>query len=349
MAISLLWWALVALAATALIWRGSYLLESASERLSVYYGLPEIVQGAVVVAVGSSFPELATVVVSATLHGEFELGVAAILGSAMFNILVIPGLAALVVRKQLTANRDLVYKEAQFYLISVVVLLLTFAFAALYVPVAGDDGAIRGELTRGLALIPLALYGLYIVVQYQDSMDYQPEVDPSDVRPGKQWAILLGSLGLILVGVEGLVRAAIQFGEILETPSFFWGVTVVAAATSVPDTFVSVQAARQGRAVTSLANVMGSNVFDLLVCIPIGVLIAGAAIINFSVAAPILGALTLATITLFLMMRSHLLVTRGEAWVLLGIYAGFVVWMAGESFAFVDWLAGLPPETDRPL
>lgn len=181
--ITLTGWSVVALAATAMVWWGSGLLERASERLAAHYNLPAIVQGAVVVAVGSSFPELSTTVLSTLLHGEFELGVAAIVGSALFNILIIPALAGLVSRERLAANRDLVYKEAQFYLIAVAVLLLTFSFAAIYFPVGNGPGVIQGELTRGLALLPVALYGLYVFVQYQDTMEHVPTAVPAGPAP----------------------------------------------------------------------------------------------------------------------------------------------------------------------
>ncbi|SHF78010.1 cation:H+ antiporter [Modicisalibacter ilicicola DSM 19980] len=336
-------WTLVALVSTAIIWKGSGLLERSSERLSVYYELPDIVQGAIVVAVGSSFPELSTTVISTLVHGEFELGVAAIVGSALFNILVIPGLSGLASREELRANRDLVYKEAQFYMIAVAVLTLTFAFAAIYHPVASEGSVIQGEMTRGLALMPVALYGLYIFVQYQDTLDHEADVDAEGIRPGREWGMLALSLVVIVIGVEGLVRAAINFGEIFGTPSFLWGITVVAAGTSIPDAFVSIRAARGGRGVTSIANVLGSNTFDLLVCIPAGVLIAGTAVINFSVAAPMMAALTAATIVLFLMMRTHMALSRHESVALLVIYVLFVAWISVETFGVVDWVPNLPP------
>ena len=72
---------------TGMIWVGSGWLESAAEELSSYYGLPAVVQGSVVVAVGSSFPELASVVVTA-LSGSFGMGVGAVVGSAIFNVLL---------------------------------------------------------------------------------------------------------------------------------------------------------------------------------------------------------------------------------------------------------------------
>ncbi|NVE90733.1 sodium:calcium antiporter [Vreelandella titanicae] len=339
-------WTLVAVVATVIIWRGSGLLESASERLAAYYQLPDIVQGAVIVAVGSSFPELSTTVISSLVHGEFELGVAAIVGSALFNILVIPALSGLASREPLKANRDLIYKEAQFYMIAVAVLTLTFSFAVIYQPLPSDtDGAIRGELTRYIALIPVALYGLYLFVQYQDTLDHEGAVDTREIRPGREWGMLALSLLVIVIGVEGLVRAAINFGEIFNTPSFLWGITVVAAGTSIPDAFVSIRAARNGRGITSIANVLGSNTFDLLVCIPAGVLIAGTAAINFSIAAPMMASLTAATVVLFLMMRTQMTLSKRECVALLVIYVAFLIWISAESFGVLDWVPSLPPAT----
>jgi len=345
---TILFWTVVALAATGIVWIGSGMLETASERLAAYYRLPEVVQGAIVVAIGSSFPELSTTVISAWVHGEFELGVAAIVGSALFNVLVIPAVSGLSSRQQLRSNRDLVYKEAQFYMIAVAVLTLTFAFAAIYNPIGGGDGIIRGELTRWLALIPVALYTLYIFVQYQDTLDHTAEATTTSARPVREWSRLALALVVIVVGVEGLVRAALAFGDIFSTPSFLWGVTVVAAGTSVPDAFVSVRAARDGRGITSIANVLGSNTFDLLVCIPAGVLIAGAAVINFSVAVPMFAMLTLATVVLFLVMRTHMVLSRAESAVLLAVYVIFVVWIAAETFGTVDFVPKLPPPTAGP-
>lgn len=342
MILSLLLWIAVAILATGILWKGSDWLERASEKLSTYYELPDIVQGALVVAIGSSFPELSTVVISTLLHGEFDLGVAAIVGSAIFNILIIPAAAGLVAKNPLESNRDLVYKEAQFYMISVAVLIITFSFAAIFNPISNGDGIILGEMDRLLALFPLVLYAFYIFIQYQDTMDYESEIDASNINPLKQWGMLAVSLVVILIGVELLVQSAIKFGDILGTPSFLWGISVVAAGTSIPDAFVSIKKAQKGDAITSLANVLGSNIFDLLVCIPIGVLIAGTAVINFSVAAPMMGVLTLATLLLFSFMRTHMILGRKESVALIVVYVLFLLWMGLENFAVIDSIPSLP-------
>jgi cation:H+ antiporter len=173
-------------------------------------------------------------------------------------------------------------------------------------------------------------------------MDFEPEIDAAEINPFKEWGLLLASLIVILIGVEMLVRAAIELGDTLRTPSFLWGISVVAAGTSVPDAFVSIRKAQKGEAITSLANVLGSNIFDLLVCIPIGVLIAGTAVINFSVAAPLMGMLTLATLLLFSFMRTHMILGRQESMVLIVLYLLFLIWMGLENFGVIDSIPSLP-------
>ncbi|WP_302081648.1 sodium:calcium antiporter [Salinibaculum rarum] len=317
----------VILGATAAIWKGSDWLETTSAQLSAYYGLPMVVQGAIVTAVGSSFPELASVVF-AGLAGSLELGVGAIVGSAIFNILVIPGVAGVAAETPVEASRTLVYKEAQFYMLAVSVLLITFALGVIYYPVAGER--LHGEVTRPLALIPLALYGLYIFIQYQDTSDHDTELDRDGIDIRRQWAYLLASLAVILVAVEQLVGQVEAIGVELGVSQFLLGVTIIAAATSLPDTLVSVRAARAGRGVVSMANVLGSNTFDLLVAIPVGIMLVGATAIDFAMAVPMFGALTGATILLFALLRTDMVLTETESYVLVGAYFLFVAWVLVE-------------------
>jgi cation:H+ antiporter len=329
--------AAVILLATAVVWVGSGLLESSAERLSAHYALPPVVQGSVVVAVGSSFPELASVVVTA-LAGVFDMGVGAIVGSAIFNLLVIPGVAGLVTGGDLSASRTLVYKEAQFYMIAVSALVVTFALAVIYVPVPG--ATLVGEITRPLAVLPLLLYGLYLFIQWQDVSDHDI-AGATDVTVGLEWVRLAAGLALILVAVEALVGGVESLGTTFGVPEFLAGVTVVAAATSLPDAVVSVRSARSGATVTSLGNVLGSNTFDLLVAIPVGVLIVGRVPINFAAAVPMLGTLTLATVLVFAFLRTDLSLTRMESAALLAAYVLFVVWIVAETVGVSDLIVGV--------
>jgi cation:H+ antiporter len=322
---------------TGLIWLGSGWLETAAEDLSAYYGLPAVVQGSIVVAVGSSFPELASVVV-AGLAGVFEMGVGAIVGSAIFNVLVIPALSGMLTDDPLDVNRTVVYKEAQFYMLAVSMLLITFALGVIYYPVEGDP--LVGTVTRPLALIPVGLYGLYVFIQWQDVADHEADAAGDDVAVGREWAKLAAGLGVILVAVESLVGGIEGLNATFGIPEFLAGVTILAAATSLPDALISVRAARGGLSVTSLGNVLGSNTFDLLVAIPIGVLIVGSATVSFAVAAPMMGVLTVATVLLFTLLRTDLSLTDVESYVLFAVYLLFLAWIVGETVGAIDLVVG---------
>jgi cation:H+ antiporter len=325
----------VGLVGTALVWAGSTWLERTSGELARHYGLPRLIQGAVIAAVGSSAPELASAVLSTVRHGEFELGVGVIVGSAVFNILVIPSLSTLLSEGSLDTGRDVVYKEAQFYMLSVAALFLVFAMAVIYYPLEGPD--LQGRITRPLALALLALYGLYVFVQYLDVSESNVEPVALSRRPlAVQWALLLGGVALIIAGVEALVVAAIGLGDAFGTPSFLWGLTVIAAATSLPDALISVAAARIDEPSVSLGNVLGSNVFDLLVAIPAGVLLAGATPVSFTAAVPMMGFLVVATVVLFGLARTGMEITGTEAAAMLVLYGGFVGWLLLESVGMVD-------------
>jgi len=331
---SILWLSFLAIISTVVIWKGSELLEQSSHKIAAYYGLPAVVQGAVIVAIGSSFPELASVVLGVLVHGTFDLGVGVIVGSAIFNILVIPGLSALR-RSPLQVSRDVVYKEGQFYMLAIAILLLTFSFGVIY---NTDGSGSTSVIGRPLALIPIGMYVLYIFIQYQDVSDYKSPIKPPTMSIAPEWIKLAVGMVLIVVAVEGLIRAALGFGDMFDSPEFFWGLTIVAAGTSFPDAFVSIRAAGGGHGEVSVANVLGSNTFDLLVALPVGVLLIGQTTVDYSLAVPMMGVLTVATVALFTAMRTDLAITRNEGLFLLGCYGVFVIWILIETAGYVNLL-----------
>lgn len=335
---SLLLLAGIGLVGTAVVWVGSSALEGASGKLARHYGLPRLIQGTILAAIGSSAPEIASVIIATIRYGEIELGIGAIVGSAIFNILVIPALSTLLSDGILDTGRNVVYKEAQFYMLSITSLFLVLALAVIYNPVSGGD-EFEGVITRPLAFSLLLLYGLYLFVQYLDVTESDA---PTTALPGRslfvQWGTLLGGIALIIVGIEGLVYAAVGLGDVFGTPAFLWGLTVVAAATSLPDAFISISAARLGQQSVSIGNVLGSNIFDLLVAIPAGVLLAGATTVSFSAAVPMMAFLVVATIILFTFARTNMEITEIEAVLMLATYGLFVTWIILESVGMVSVL-----------
>ena len=337
---------IMAFFSTVVVWFGSNWLDHSSQKISKYFRLPEVVQGGIIAAVGSSAPELSSTVLSTTLHGEFVLGVSAIVGSAIFNILVIPGLSALYAGGGggVRVSKDVVKGDGLFYTLAVAVTLIVFNMATVYFPTSDN---LVGTMNRGLALIPVALYGLYIFLQYQEIVDSRKlnqkrkeEYQDNPINIWREILVFLGSMVLIIMSVEGLVYSGLQIGELLGIFPFLWGLTIIAAATSLPDAKISIDAARRGDGDISIANVLGSNIFDLCFCIPAGILIAGTATIDLAQASPMMGILVLATVSLFVMLRTELVLSRGEGFICLTLYAIFVAFVIGETTGVTSLLGG---------
>jgi cation:H+ antiporter len=321
---------------TVVIWKSSELLEDSSQKLSKYFGISAAIHGSIVVAIGSSFPELSSVVISSLLHGEFNLGVGAIVGSAIFNILVIPSISSLSTKEDYSATRDIVYKDAQFYIISILVLFLTFALAATYF----TDGSLTSAvLTRPLAVIPILVYCIYIFFQFQDTAENDIEtVDSINVK--RELSIVLVSLVLIVGSIELMIKGVLGLGEVINAPSFLWGLTVVAAGTSLPDAFISLKTA-DGKSETSINNAIGSNIFDLLIAIPVGILIAGESTVNYIASIPMFGYLAISTIVFSVFTRTNLKINNIEAVIMLLLYSVFIIWMTAETLGLVSLVMGV--------
>jgi cation:H+ antiporter len=212
-----------------------------------------------------------------------------------------------------------------------------FALGATYVPGGTNRAAI---LTPTLVILPLGAYGVYLFLHQQDASEHVAK-NVVDINPLRQWATLVLTLLVIAVGVEVLIQAALSLGRIFDTPSFLWGLTVLAAGTSLPDAIVSIRAAQRDDSITSLTNVLGSNTFNLLVAIPLGVLLAGSATINFLAAIPMMGFLAFATLVFIVFTRTDLELTNWEAWGFLGLYLVFLVWMTMESVGLTDTVRGI--------
>ena len=315
----------IAIISTIIIWKGCDWLEEYADRLSKFYKLPPIIHGSLVVAVGSSFPELSSTVISTYLHGEFNLGLSAVVGSAIFNILVIPALSGIFSKHPLQADKELVYKDAQFYMLAVAITMITFSFAVIYNPSA-EGHVFTGYLNRGLMMIPVGTYLIYLFLQFLEVKEQKSDKEKTKENVFKLWGVLSFSLIMIMAGVEGLVHFCLFLGDYFNTPSFIWGISVMAIVTSLPDAYISIRLARENQGVISLSNVLGSNIFDLLIALPAGVLVAGKTLIDFELAVPLMAALTAATLLLFVFMRYRLYLSKVECWILLIGYAIFITW-----------------------
>jgi cation:H+ antiporter len=325
---------LIAFLAGVIVWKGSGILEESTETLALYYQLPVVVQGAVLAAVASSFPELTSVVIATSVHGTFSLGVGAIGGSAIFNITMIPGLSAILAgRSGIHSSKQIVNSDILYYALSIAVLVIMFTFGLIYFPVESQE--LVGTVNRPLALMGIATYVVYLFMKQQDTMEIQKRNKTThraipELNTIKEWFTFAGGIVLVVVSVESLVWSGIHLSQIIGIPDFIWGMVVLAAITSLPDAIISIDAARAGNGDLSLSNVVGSNIFDLLICLPVGILIAGTATVDLTEVIPMMGILVLATILLFFCSRTGLRLTRTEGMILVGSYCLFVVLVIGE-------------------
>lgn len=326
MALSILMAVFGIIVATAMIWYASEQLEDAAHQLAGHYGMPEIVKGTLLMAISSSFPELATVVLAGVVHGDFDLGIASIIGSAIFNILVIPGASALAQSKTFRTDHQIVYRETLFYLSSVLVIALLFCLAVIFFPLT-SQGPLQGAMSWQLALFPLAFYILYGYIQWHEVKGNQPEPSLKVEKPWKPWSRLILSMVAVAIGVEILLNVVVGIGESVDVPTWVWGATIVAVVTSLPDLFMSVKAAQNHSSDSSMGNAVGSNTFDLLVVIPVGVLVLGYVPIHLEILLPLVAYLMLATVIIMVLMRENYELSRSNAWMLLFLYLVFLIWI----------------------
>jgi cation:H+ antiporter len=221
------------------------------------------VVGLTVVAMGTSLPELA-VSMGAAARGSTDLAYANIIGSTIFNIGMILGVAA-VIAPMVVKHQTFRLEYPFMFVVACIVLLLC----------RSDDQIDR--LEGAFLVIALTLFTAYVVYLAQREVDedeaavLEREVQrAANVKGGvrRAWGIngLLIVLGIaaLVLGADQVVRGAVKIAIIWNVPERMIGLTVVAMGTSLPELATSAVAAKEGEHEIALANVIGSNLFNLL-------------------------------------------------------------------------------------
>ena len=240
---------------------GGELFVAGSVALSLLLGIPQVVIGLTVVSLGTSAPELFVSLLS-TLQGGDNLAVSNVVGSNIFNVLIVLGLSAVVV--PLRVKSRLVRRD--------VPLLLGVSMA-----VWGMASGSRITWQAGLAL----LVGLVMTIIWEtrtasenpDDLgeDLEDESSPAPVALLK----LAVGLGLLILGSQLLVRGAIGAALRLGVTQTVIGLTIVSAGTSMPELVTSVVAAFRGKADLAIGNVVGSNLLNQLLILGVCGVVSG--------------------------------------------------------------------------
>ncbi len=213
------------------------------------FGIPQLVIGLTIVAMGTSAPE-AAVSITAALKGSAGIAVGNIVGSNILNVLIILGLTACVAT--LSVAKSTIRIEIP-YMIAISLLLLLFGWTG-------------NEITfwEGVGLwVAFLLYLGYLFRMAKKNKETPPEEASS--RP--LWMLLvLSIIGLVLIvwGSDVTVSAATALARYFGMSERFIGLTIVALGTSLPELFSSLTAARKGNADIAIGNIVGSNIFNIL-------------------------------------------------------------------------------------
>ena len=248
--------ALLLLGGLAILVKSADLLVSGASSIAGRMGISAFVIGLTVVSFGTSLPEMLVTLVSGLRHNA-DLAIANIIGSNIANVLLVLGLAALI--RPLPVKDSTVVSEIPFSLTAA--LLLGFlANAALFsshheLSISRLDGAIL-----------LFFFGLFMLYVYKISRDTAGlQVDnPASMSTGKSVFYILLGIGGLYLGGGWVVDGAIGIARVLSVDDAVIGLTIVAIGTSSPEIVASAVAAYRNQTDIAVANVVGSNIFNIL-------------------------------------------------------------------------------------
>jgi cation:H+ antiporter len=306
-----------------LIKSGDFLVDQ-SVLIARYFGISELVIGLTVVAFGTSAPEL-MINIDSALQGIDEFVFGNVLGSNMINILVVLGLTGIIT--PLSLKSSTVKIEMPFLIVITIVL-------SIIVNDTFFDAAGNNILSRIDALILLSFFVVFLVYNFRLAKYEKIEDDHPD-KPNNVWKhvflFILACFGL-RIGSSLVVNNAIIVGEYFHVPNDIMGLTVLAIGTSLPELVVSLQSAKKGIADLAVGGMIGSNIFNTLIVLGIGALVAPPSfnpILNYDLLVVNMG-----TILLFVFMffgRKNLLSRRSSV-TLLSLYVVYAVFRSIIGF-----------------
>ena len=303
---------------------GAELLVGSASRLAMVAGISPLVIGLTVVAFGTSAPELA-ISVQASWTGRPDLAIGNVVGSNICNVLLILGLSALVA--PLTVATQLVRWEVPLMVgVSVCMWLL----------------AANGTISTWDGLLLLCGGLAYVVFTVQRSRrqnallppaldaDGLPEASPRLGRSGValQLALMLAGLGMLVLGSRWLVGGAVALARLIGLSELVIGLTIVAAGTSLPEIATSVLASLRGARDIAVGNVVGSNLFNILLVLGSAAVVApqGVAVPSAALALdiPVMTVVALACLPIF--FTGHR-IDRWEGGLFLGYYIAYTAYL----------------------
>ena len=289
--------------------KGADFLTEGAAALARRVNIPEIVIGLTIVAAGTSAPELFVSLVSA-LKGTPDLAVGNVVGSNTMNCMLIVGCAAMVA--PMTISRSTVKKDIPFAVGASVLLMLL---------------ALNNFLGRFDGILLLAGFVSFMVYSLRQAKNGQGDATTEEKQQNPWLSVLYIVLGLVglVIGSNLFVDHASSLALALGISEGVVGLTVVAGGTSLPELATSVVAARKGQSAIAIGNVIGSNVFNILLILGLTATISPLQIEGITT---IDMAVMLISVTLvWLFSFTRYTVERWEGAALVGGYLVYLAWL----------------------
>lgn len=321
------------------------------DKISKKLKLTHEAAGATLMAVGSSAPELFVSLIAILKPGNHgALGAGTIVGSAIFNILVIIG-GSLLVRRAYIVWQP-VFRDLFFYVVSVAILLITFW---------------DGKITLSEVIIFIVWYIIYVfsVINWKKIFKYRNDLFEQNSKhskktekkfigkvtnffdwlisktfPEKKHYISIFIISLFWIGGLSwlLVESAVFLAHSFGIPEVIIGLTILAAGTSIPDLISSLIVAKQGRSGMAISNAIGSNIFDILIGLGMPWLLAiiffGRTIVvdntNLISSIILLFATVICISFLFIVRRFKL--GKKSGLFLIGLYLAYIIWLIVNNY-----------------
>ena len=308
------------------LWGADRLTEGASS-LARGMRVPEIIIGLTIVAAGTSAPELFVSMVSA-LKGTADLAVGNVIGSNIFNTTLIVGCSALVA--PMVVAKSTVRKDIPFAVVASL-LLFVLCFDDM------DSLHLWGnEITRSDGVILLIGFAGFMIYTFHTAkkdglMPTEEELEDNAEQP-KDYSHLLRNIFWIVVGLGCLIYGSNLFVDAATYVAHRFGVrqsviglTIVAGGTSLPELATSVVAAYKGRSAIAIGNVIGSNVFNILLILGTTAVISPLRIMGITIVDLMVLLVTIGFMWLFAFTKFY--VSRREGAVLVGCFLLYMVWL----------------------
>ncbi len=304
----------------AFILIGADLLTSGATQIARRFKVSELLIGLTVVALGTSLPELTVSLLSA-LEGKAEMAVGNVIGSNIFNTLVILGATALIC--PVRVSKQVIAKDIPWSILAGLILLIVASGHFI-------NGDVNNVITRQSGLLMLCLFFVFIyytiLVAKAENTESDDEEESIPFMP--VWKILLflviGICGLVFGG-DAFVDGASQLAFLMGLSESFVGITIVAAGTSLPELATSVVAALKHKSGMAIGNAIGSNIFNIFLILGVSSSITPLSMGSITIV-DLLVQLLCCVIVWFFARTSYTL-SRIEGALLLLMYGGYMTYL----------------------